>query len=200
MNEAKYLKSPLNIKAVNQEQKDRFEVITTFCGYGDLETAKIFFMGIEEHKTLSCLEVEDFVTKLNERKTINQKEYSSLSSSGIASGLTEKMQRKVYLTLTPDPLSEEQIFEHGVHCFNYYPLGANKESVYPSHYNNCLGLDFNSKPEFYRYIEEKTKRKEILQLFIKEQILEKGNMLFVFGKLHLYLHHLFLKIYHNILS
>lgn len=168
---------------MNQEQKNRLDILTTFCGYGDLDKAKIFFMGIEEHQTMSCLEVNDFVQKLIGRNAVTQKEYTWLDSSGVANGLTERMQRKVYLTLTTrDTLPEEQIFEHGVHCFNYYPLGANQVSVYPSHYNDCLGLDFKGKPEFYRYFEEKTERKRILELFIKEQILEKGKMLFVLGK------------------
>ena len=39
---------------MTEEQKQRIELLTTFCGYGNPATAEIFFMGIEEHDTFRC--------------------------------------------------------------------------------------------------------------------------------------------------
>lgn len=168
---------------MNEIQKKRIEVLTTFCGYGNPETAKIFFMGIEEHHTLDS-HGSDSLDKLVENLIIignrDRKDWTYLDSSGSATGKTERTQVNVHKALIGGSLTEEEIFQSEIHCFNFYPLGANTIKQYPSHYNEYFG--FETKSDLYKYFDNESRRKEILKSFINEKIINKGKMLFVFGK------------------
>jgi len=171
---------------MNNEQKERIELLTTFCGYGDPECAHIFFMGIEEHNTLECIgknSIEEFARKLVKIQNARQQEYTYLDSLGGPNGASERMQCNIFVGLTGDAsFPEDVIFRNQIHCFNYYPLGAKRHKEYPSQYNECLGFDFKSKSEWYDYFDNHTDRKKILRAFITEEIIKKNNVLFVLGK------------------
>ena len=140
--------------------------LANFMGYGDPDRARVFFMGIEEHNTFTdfdFVEYGKYTIKPNPKGTPTK-------------GVTENMQCHIYRKLVAE-VEEGEIFESGIHCFNYYPVGAKNVTTLPT------GLErFGSKAKLYDYIEHETRRIHFLRAFIEEKILGPKKLLFVFGK------------------
>ena len=161
--------------------QERLDLLTSFCGYGNPETAKVFFIGIEEHDTLNCHgdAFLEFEKKIKRGRASDGSQWAYAASFGKAIGSTERTQCEVYKSLFGNA-TDEHIFQNEIHCFNFYPLGANSLKQYPSHYNNCFG--FETKSDLYEYFDNRSRRKQVLKSFIDELIIKKEKLLFVFGR------------------
>jgi hypothetical protein len=157
------------------ENNRRLELLTSFCGYGNPDTAKIFFMGIEENRELTDETIDEIL------EGADNAPWPKPVSGGSAQGITERAQCAIYCRLYGE-VSPSEIFSSKIHCFNFFPVGAKSLKRYPAQYAELFGRSFKTKSDLYDYFENQSERKQILRSFIDNYIIEKGNLLVVFGK------------------
>lgn len=168
---------------MNESQEKNAKIVTSFCGYGNPKTAKIFFMGIEEHDPYDKSNIDNFISQL-EGQLRQGKKYTSLglddnSIKKPADGPTERMQLCIYNRIfNKTDQEKENPFISNIHCFNLYPIGAANENDFSHICEEYFG--FKNKPELRNYFN--TNRAEVLREFIREKITSKKKYLFVFGK------------------
>ncbi|MCX6152610.1 MAG: hypothetical protein NT007_00460 [Candidatus Kapabacteria bacterium] len=145
----------------------------TFLGYGDKESAKIWFIGIEEGKEFQ---------KLEDLKTEAENFQISKEGESYHSPIYDVM-TKIWEGLKCDDkqVSKAELFKKGnpVIQSNIYPLG--KHSIYSWEKNYSEWFGFENEKEYYDWIESEVinKRFEIINNFKKEN----DNLLIIcFGK------------------